>query len=253
MAGNVCPICGQKIPLLNDVKLKDGNICSTCLNTAGYRANSNSDKLFYSVCSVSQIKDFIEAKRRNTSKTLMNVSKIGKLYFDDMRSLVYYDGGFLSKVTFNYSDIFDAGIIDDSATTQKISLGNAIIGGAIAGPAGLVLGGLGCKKIKSVCSNLKVEIDLVNRDPIFVTLIKSEVKTKSYLYKSSLEMAHSILSKIQQIIINNRSSEILEDTGKGTPNTISVAEEIAKYYELLNAGAITQEEFEALKAKAISY
>lgn len=251
MAGNVCPICGQKIPLLNDVRLKDGNICSNCLNTAGYRANNNNDRLFYSECSVSQIKAFIEAKKSNSNKSLMNVSRFGKLYFDDMRAIVYYDGGFLSKVTVNYTDILDAGIIDDSVTTQKISLGNAIIGGAIAGPAGLVLGGLGCKKIKSVCSNLKVEIDLVNRDPIYVGLIKTETKTKSYLYKSSLELAHSILSKLQRIIINNRSAEILEDTSDTAPNTISVADEIAKYFDLLNDGAITQDEFEVLKAKAI--
>lgn len=249
MAENICPICGQKIPLFNDVKLKDGVICNNCLNTAGYRANNNNDRLFYSECSVSQIKDFIEAKKTNSNKALMNVSKFGKLYFDDMRSLVYYDGGFLSKVTFNYSDIFDAGIIDDSATTQKMSLSNAIIGGAIAGPAGLVLGGLGCKKIKSVCSTLKVEIDLINKDPIFVTLIKTETKTMSYLYKSSLEMAHSILSKIQQIMINNRSAEILENTSDSMPNAFSVADEIAKYFDLLNAGAITQEEFKKLKIK----
>lgn len=248
MAEIICSICGDKISTFEGERIKNGILCPKCIFELGYNPKEKYESNIISNLSAMQIRELLKIKKSEKMQFQTNVTRYEKVYFDDLQKLIYYDGGLLNRQHAKYASIFDAKLIDDSVSSNKISIGNAIIGGAIAGPAGLILGGLGGGKANKICTTLQVEIDVLNKEPITVKLINSRTKTNGFVYKQKIETARKIVSKLKQILLKSQQSQGRIDSVSADK---SVADEISKYHKLLKDGAITQEEFVALKQKII--
>lgn len=85
----------------------------------------------------------------------------------------------------------------------------------------------------------------MNRPTMYINLIESlNVKKSGSIYKSASSIAQDIISILEIISHENEVS-------KNSSSSDSIAEEIKKYKELLDIGAITQEEFDAKKKQLL--
>lgn len=83
---------------------------------------------------------------------------------------------------------------------------------------------------------------------MYVNLINMKIKKSSFVYKTVSKSVQNILSKFK-IIVDGIEQE-KKITNEST-SSISVADEIKKFKELLDMGAITQEEFDTKKKELL--
>lgn len=154
----------------------------------------------------------------------------------------------------DYKDIIDFEVIQDNESIVKGGLGSAIVGGALFGDTGAIVGGItGRRKIAAVVQKLDliVRINDMENPLIQMSFIKKSVERNSYTYSSILKEVQEALSVLS--IIVNDNSEISADVPPTIQNNVgSAADEILKYKQLLDMGVITQEEFEAKKKQLLN-
>ena len=171
---------------------------------------------------------------------------------------------------YDYKDILESEILEDgksiTTTTRSSQIGGALIGHAIAGKAGLVVGGLSGKKtteqevykidLKVIVNNTKNPNKVIN----FYTADTTSkgkilpVKKGSAEYNKANSLVnhwHSLLSLLikqeDNINLENKIGSYVKSSNK-----LSVADEIKKLSELLDQGLITKEEFHQQKQKLLS-
>lgn len=177
-----------------------------------------------------------------------------------------------TKVVYPYSEIRGVQVINMLRKKGQANLYNASIGGALMGPEGAFVGALigGDKKI--VCNRLTVSIDLNKLVPgaINISLLDGDIPTSEPVYQMGLEVAKKIEEMINVKILGFEPeySELAEDydgdyegdddsqemasvAGIKNQEVMSISDEIKKAKELLDAHAITQEEYEKIKKKLI--
>lgn len=117
---------------------------------------------------------------------------------------------------YKFSDLISAEIVENSDTItttytkNKASLGKALVGGAIFGVAGAIVGGNAGKSTSraintQVCDKLEVKLILnsISNSQIFIPLILKRIRKKSKKYKNAYDISQKYLS-IFQVIINNK-------------------------------------------------
>ena len=114
------------------------------------------------------------------------------------------------------------------------------------------MGGVtGGKKSKGVCKSLQIKITLRNspKQTEYLHFITTETKTSSFIYKTAYKSAQDALSALQLAVdkVDNTPVEAAPVIQQAT----SGADEILKYKGLLDAGIITEEEFNAKKAQIL--
>lgn len=161
------------------------------------------------------------------------------------------DDSFSTKISniYRYSDILDFELIENEHSESKIGLTGAAIGGVLFGGAGAIIGA-NTGKTKEVCHKLQIKITLndFSNSTLFITLIDSDVYRDTTIYKNAYKNAQKIISLLQIMHIEASKSREGEFAISDKP---SIADEIKKYKELLDCGAITKEEFEKLKKELI--
>jgi hypothetical protein len=158
---------------------------------------------------------------------------------------------------FDYKAIRDAEIIKDGETVFKKSamrtVGGAVIGGALLGGVGAIVGGLsgaakGVEKIKTL--TLKIYFNNVEEPSKSIEFInKYTIRAEDKLAR--VKEAEKWKDRLIAIIDKEKTVAQQQVESKPTIN-ISVADELKKYKELLDAGALTTDEFNAQKAKLLS-
>lgn len=145
------------------------------------------------------------------------------------------------------SDVRSFQMIQDGQQSEKFGLGGAAIGGIIFGPVGLLSGFL-FKKKKNTISDVRVRI-FTSEKYHDIRLLSSEAKANSLIAKAALKQAETVGGFIQQLIIKNEDS-----TASATlpTSTTSTADELLKLKSLLDAGVLTQEEFNEQKAMVLA-
>ena len=155
----------------------------------------------------------------------------------------------------NYSDIISSEIKEESYTFKtgntKIvtknsngsTMGRAIVGGMIAGPAGAIIGGTTSKKTSEVIDTtrqhtIKHYYVLINLTDIKNPLLKIDCGQNDPKYS---ELLHST---IQSILASKQEKQ---DTASK-----SIADDLIKLASLNDQGIITQEEFDIQKQKLLS-
>lgn len=185
------------------------------------------------------------------------------------RKVAYLNG--IRPRVFSFEDIMSVELCEDSATIASKStmrtIGGTLVGGAIAGGAGAVVGGLsGNTNIKKEVSTVKVKIMLRNleRPAViikcfdYVSMAHSEVAKNNNLswniYKRGLGHAKKIIDLVSVIIDDVDHSEKIDLHSSNTTanGTMLVADELAKLVDLKNKGILTEEEFLKQKNKLLS-
>lgn len=178
--------------------------------------------------------------------------KIGNyIYFDDIhRKWTILQGTFKKvineKEIYLYDDIVSFELLEDGDAKLKGGVGRALVGGFLFGGIGAIVGGSTGHKIKNTCTTLQIKITLnnINHPNVYITFINFETKKDDYLYKTLFATAQEVMSTLQIICEHNKINEEIKKTNTELSNNI---DEIKKYKQLLDIGAITQKEFDILK------
>jgi hypothetical protein len=133
---------------------------------------------------------------------------------------------------FHFDEILSYELYDNGKIVTKGGLGSAVVGGALFGGVGAVVGSNVGKKTSKVSDySIKITLKNVNSKPIFIKGIQSR------------ETGEEIISALDQLV--NQSTETASVSSSNS------ADEILKYKNLLDMGAITQEEFDAKKKELL--
>ena len=145
---------------------------------------------------------------------------------------------------YNLSDILEFEYIEDGTSQVKGGLGSALVGGALFGGVGAIVGGAtGTKETKRIVKEMKIKFVIKGDIPTVDYLsVKSpsSVKSDSYQYGEYIKQLHEILG-----ILNHATPKEELNTQESKE-----AAELKKFKQLLDDGLITQEEFD-IKRKQI--
>lgn len=245
----VCCICSNE---KGKQKITDGWICKDCLKLC--RGFYPLDKPFKALSSL-DIKNYIELGNQNRRllEQFQATKKIGNyIEFDENNRQWLIPDGFNGKKVnpkiYNFDDIVGFELLEDGDSITKGGIGRAIVGGALLGGVGAIVGGVtGKKKTKSVVNSLRVKITVndTSKPTIYVNLLNSKTKTNSFIYKVSYTSAQEILSMLSVITENQNEKEDKE-------NSTSVADELMKLKGLLDEGILTEEEFNTQKNRILN-
>lgn len=240
-----CTICGKSMGALNSkVKIRDGYVCIDCWRAAGFGITMKDMAAADSETS-EHIKAILDEKAGNISliENFKPTKEIGNyIRFDDVTK-TFIIGPRNKGTLYHYENIVDYELLEDGETKIKGGLGRAVVGGVLFGGAGAVVGGVtGNRKTKSTCESMKIKLTLKNtpKQVEYINLISTSTKKNGNIYKSCFNSAQEILSSLK-IICDQQE----------IPQTVSSVDEIMKYKNLLDAGAITQEEYDSKKKQLL--
>lgn len=178
-------------------------------------------------------------------------SSVGNfLFVDDVNKTFRVNGGI-----YNFKQLVGFELVEDDTTVLKGGVGRAVAGGLLFGGVGAVVGAA-TRKSSNVVNSLYVRLSINGRGMEKINLISFPTKRNSFTYRSAREQADDIISQLE-IIENNTKSTVppsIEDDKEGAPKDetkFSVADELIKLKQLLDIGVLTQEEFDQEKKKLL--
>lgn len=150
----------------------------------------------------------------------------------------------------NYSDIISYRVNQQGHDERKHhGITRAIIGGALAGGGGAVVGAATGHKQTDYIDHLGLVVNLKdgsNFELVFIRKI-DQVKANSWSARSSFKQMNDYISIFDSIIAQNKQA----DSSITSTNQIDPADEIRKFKKLADDGIITQEEFEQKKKQLL--
>lgn len=243
-----CSICDEKVGMLK-IKLKDGIICSNCTKLCSPEMTSWTSK------SLNEIKEHLLDRKENKLRlSAFNETDNAGLYLkiDDNNKtwIVPMKKNYVERnvTVFKFDEIIDYEQIEDGETLTKGGLGSAVIGGALLGGVGAVVGGVtGKKKSKTVVNQMYIRISLNNKyvKQVTIKLIEAEVKKNGFTYNLCKDSANKIISLLDYM--SNQTQNVINNSN----NTSSSADEILKFKNLLDGGIISEDEFNAKKKQLL--
>ena len=248
----VCSVCGCECGL-NRFQIKDKEwCCPRCFKEAGFNAST-----LIRTMSAEDIRNAIDRKKMDVEKlsSFIITKEVGSyLKVDERKKQWYVPDGLFGKAKkpriYSYDDVIDYELLEDGGSIIKGGLGRAVVGGALLGGIGAIVGGAtGTRKSKQTCTSLKVKITLndMANPTVYINLITTETKKSSFLYKTCEKQAQEIVSLFQVMCEQNKTA----NTALTPLQETSSADEIKKYKELLDTGVITQEEFDSKKKQLL--
>lgn len=244
--GGKCVICGSP----KGRAIYKNYVCNECLKKAGMDLLSRYDLLNIDVDSVkSAIQSNMEYESKNNEmqserKKIFNSSmEVGNRVLIDEKNGLFKTSALDSKI-FKFSEIIDIELIDDSSTTMEGHSGSSMIGGSVGGVTAL-FGGGGKVNIKDVCSSIvvRIGIDYIRPFNLNITFLNKQVEKSSYKYYKALNNAKETITSLKSYMVK------FSDNSKLTNDPY---QEVKKLKELLDIGAITQEEFDKKKKSLLN-
>ncbi|MBR8749972.1 hypothetical protein IX317_001652 [Fusobacterium sp. DD29] len=241
-----CSICNTEV---TKKKLADGYICNKCIAACGNYIDITKGTEIYSK---DEIEYFIKKAKQDQEdiSKFKATRKVGKYieFDDDKKKFLIPKKMFIPALIYDYNEISEFELIEDGETVSKGGLGRAIVGGALLGGVGAIVGGVtGGKKTKTIIKNLAIKIVVSRKSNPVITipLLIAETKKDSFVYRAAKQEADEILAILGNITKSDTKEEVVES------HEISVTDEIRKYKILLDEGILTQEEFEAKKKQLL--
>lgn len=248
MAKKACEICGKEVGMLSGkAYASDGVVCIDCVKKAGV-----TDLMRVGAYSVDALRKQIAANEDAANKraALMDVfaetKTVNKNLKIDENNRLFTAG----RDVFDFASLLSFELLEDGETITKGGLGRAAAGGILFGGVGAIVGGVtGGKKTKGVCTTMRIRLTLKNAytDTAYIDLITSDTKKDSAAYKTAQDAAQRCLSALQ-IIADANSGDNAQPVSS---QPATAADEILKFKQLLDVGAITQEEFDAKKKQLL--
>ena len=255
-----CPVCGKELKFLNRRRVVRGLwICNDCEDRSAINRYTRQIRKYAPQDALNIVKNKIE-KAENFTVTK---SADDYMLIDDKRKLwtVPYAATVIKntpkidpELIFRYDEIVSYELVEDGNHLAKGGRGLPPIGGLLFGSDGTGLSAN--SEERDVCENLQIRINLNNMatPKVFVNLIFKETEKDKKSYGQAFLTAQKILSILEFICHNEDAAAAagrLEDKRPAAGASHSPADEIKKYKELLDMGAITKEEYEAKKAKLL--
>ncbi|MSA02948.1 DUF4428 domain-containing protein [Lactonifactor sp. BIOML-A3] len=246
----VCSICGGKLSALTRVKLEDGFLCNNCTKKCGgsileVKART-SDK-------IREFMDFVDNNQKEweSFETTFSINNFIKIDNVNKKFAILKSSKEQNPIIFNFADLADYELVEDGETITKGGLGSAAVGGVLLGGAGAIVGSVtGKKKSASTVNRMYIRISFSHKwiSQKTIDLINTETKKSGGIYRLTKDIADQIISALDGIV-----HEVENDNNKVTSsnNSLSSADEILKFKNLLDSGIITQEEFEAKKKQLL--
>ena len=185
-------------------------------------------------------------------------TEIPVIAFDDIRKqwlvtpygkLTYEVG---KEVIYSYYDIVNFELIEDGESIVSGGVGRALVGGVLFGGVGAIVGGVtGTKRSKSVCTNMQIKVTVkdINNPVVYIVFYSnpSGLRKDDSKYERLFASAQECIS-IFQVICESQKPDVKTSSS----SYVSSADEIMKYKDLLDKGAITTDEYEAKKKQLLN-
>lgn len=261
-----CSICGKRLGLfVSFCDLKDGNICSDCVKKAGYHFENDDDITTLENMRVEEVIERIDFIQENKFRPNTVCSTLA--FDDDKMVLRVRENG--CEYFYDYSDIVSYEYLKDDKPEVAGGIGGAAIGALFGLPGMLIGGAIGSGLLGKYVNSVSIRFVTNERGVRThrVDLLKERVSESSSQYHQAEEEAYRIVNAFENAmkLVKKASEEpkeikvvekkIVEPTNQiklETPKrTATAAEEILRYKELLDCGAITKEEFDAVKKKLL--
>lgn len=246
-----CLACGKAINIWTTIgtKVADGYVHISCWRKAGLGFDYSYSHLYTGAA----VKERLAARTGNQELTVNNrgIRHIGLLSFDDNTQTFTILKRKEDKATYHFNQIIDFELLENDESVTKGGLGRAVVGGMLFGGVGAVVGGVTAnRRAKGVCKSLKIKISFRNSSNLteYINFIDTETMTDSSFYQIRYEDAQETLSALQLAVEQVGDSVAAESSAE---QVTSSADEILKFKQLLDMGAITQEEFDAKKKRLL--
>lgn len=153
---------------------------------------------------------------------------------------------------YNYSDILSFDLEEDGTKLIEGKAGSAAVGGLMFGTVGAVVGAARKKDIKEYCTSLILSITI--NDPsnyrVQISFLVEPIERGTQSYQTALNHAKEMAAILQLATKSEEASSTLPKSNATTDIDNSIYA-IKKYKELLDAGIITQEEFDEKKKQLL--
>lgn len=233
---NTCPICGGKLGLLNREKSADGLICASCSNffysKLGFRAAKQLTAALadYWATLESRRKVFKETDSIYDGDALfVSIDKENRLFYFGHRG-----GDKGPRMIYSFDEVagYESDTPDDLTVTEtKGGIGRSVIGAAVAGPVGAIVGAATAKtETRKGRSKENVSIRFV------LSLGESSLPTTVY--------PGGMTSFL-------KSCKASQEKKQAAAPAVSCADELLKFKQLLDMGAITEEEYSLKKSQLL--
>lgn len=233
---NACPVCGGKLGLLNREKSADGPICAGCSNFFFSKLGIRAAK--QPTAALADYWATLEQRRKAFKETdsiydgdalFVSIDKPNRLFCIGHRS-----GDKGPRMIYSFDEV--AGYesdADDVMVTQSVGgIGRAVVGAAVAGPVGAIVG---------------------------ASTAKSETRKGRSKENVSIRFALSLGEQFLPVQkYPGGITEFLKECTSGKEKAAqlttadgSVADELLKFKQLLDLGAITEDEYAAKKSQLL--
>lgn len=236
---DLCAVCNKKTNVLTRAKLKDGFLCDVCKTWC-------SEFVKVSEMSSADAREHIQKTLKDESiySSLGQSTSVEKYFVSYPNERIWAcmieDG--VTPYLFSYDDIINYELIVDGVSLTSGGLGSAAVGGFLFGGVGAVVGGTVGKKQSDVVNKIAIRVSTKDRfiPHVEICLLNFQQSKNSLVYKTCMDNARKILSLLDKITYR-------EPTKETSSNTNSIADELLKFKQLLDMGAITESEFETKK------
>ncbi|MHA5147557.1 SHOCT domain-containing protein [Oenococcus oeni] len=182
---------------------------------------------------------------KEKSKQRKSTIKINDLIFNDENQELTIKR-MMKNMVCDYSAIINYKPIVNGGTIKKHhGITRAVVGGALTGGAGAIVGAVTGGKKFSAVNKLAIQIFFENNKDYQELFINKKMKTDSSQYKKIQEDFNRLSSKLDMIISTNSTADIKSPSSSNDPD------DLIKFKSLLDQGMITQEEFEAKKKEIL--
>ncbi|MBQ3240984.1 MAG: SHOCT domain-containing protein [Akkermansia sp.] len=252
-----CPFCGAKIGLLNYRNQEGIAVCPTCF------AKADLDIESFKLLDIETLSQCYEKRRQDLELfqqfRVTNEVKIGvfKGYYirEDANLGVWYVSNSkkpTNPTLFRHEELAHFELLEDGNSVASGGLARAAVGGVLFGGVGAVVGAVtGSKTSKKVITSLEVAIVLNTpyRKKISISCmgVDSKVKSGSMAYNQHMKEAHDLMMFLHGI--KARASAPTNTNAASSPS--SAADELLKFKNLLDMGAITKDEYQAKKKQLL--
>jgi hypothetical protein len=148
-----------------------------------------------------------------------------------------------------FEDIIECELVEDNATIQKGGIGRAVVGGAIAGGVGAVVGAT-TRKSKNIVSKLEVHIICNNiASPMeVISVISQETDKNGFDYDYLYETANKIYSTIISIIDSNKKTSKPKEVKENN----NIKDKLKELKNMYDEELITKEDYEKTKKELLN-
>lgn len=275
MVKKLCPICNEsKIGVFKAEKLLDGKICEKCLNKIGLKlaAISNENIIKFENLTIHKASSMIangeKFDYKEEKEKLKNEKAQSKQDYKDLvnsfkeNGALSWESGILvdskkERFLFKKSILREekvepfSGLVSiepifrSNGKTKHHGVTRGIIGGATFGLAGAVVGASSGHKDYTVVSKMSLILRFSDDFTFEIKLISTETKIGIITTQAEKRMNNYIT------FLNNIIEQNSLNATPTVSQELSIADELKKFKELLDLGAITQEEFEIQKSKLL--